>query len=329
MNTETALNSMVDLSIIIVNWNSKDYLDKCLASLPSGMDGLQYEIIVIDAASFDGCDRMLGEKYPRVRFIQSEKNLGFAGANNAAFKVSKGRSVLFLNPDTEIIGSAIQRMHEQLQHLPEAGAVGCKLLNADRTVQTSCIQSIPTILNQILDSEYLRARWPKSALWGMSPLYEEGAQPRVVEAISGACVMLKREVFEKVGWFSEEYFMYAEDIDLGYKVTRTGFRNYYVPDVTVVHFGGGSSQGAASNFSVVMMRESIWRFLSKTRGQIYGFGYRGSMLISSFVRLACLVTLFPVQQARRRGRSWNASVRKWLAILRWSVNCEESVRQHR
>jgi GT2 family glycosyltransferase len=313
----TAADAM-DLSIIIVNWNSRDYLDKCVASILAETHGVSYEIIVIDAASFDGCDQMLRGKYPSVRFIQSEKNLGFAGANNVAFKAARGRSVLFLNPDTEVIGSAIARLHEQLQRLPDAGSVGCKLLNSDRTVQTSCIQCIPTIVNQLLDCEYLRARWPKSALWGVAPLYETCAEPKVVEAISGACVMLKREVFERIGCFSEDYFMYAEDIDLSYKVSRAGLRNYYVPDATVVHHGGGSTSSSKSDFSTLMMRQAAWLFLRKTRGQIYAFGYRMGMMVSAVYRLLALLVVAPRFAGGERRESWKASCRKWLAIFRWS-----------
>jgi GT2 family glycosyltransferase len=321
-------DTSVDLSIIIVNWNSREYTKKCLASIYAYMEGISYEVVVIDAGSFDGCGEMLQENFPRVRFIQSNQNLGFARANNVAFKASRGRDVLFLNPDTEIVSPAIKTMQACLHALPQAGAVGCKLLNADGTVQTSCILSLPTILNQLLDSEFLRACWPKSSLWGASALFGNQRDPQEVEAISGACVMLKREAFEKAGLFSEDYFMYAEDVDLGCKVSQAGFRNYFVPDVTVVHFGGGSSSVAASNFSTIMMRESIWQFLRKNRGWTHGCLYRASMLASAIVRLVFLAILFPVEQVRRRGPAWNASFLKWQAVLRWCLNRKRLVRQY-
>ena len=318
----------MDLSIIIVNWNSVDFLRKCVASVQAETRGIEYEIVVIDSGSFDGCGRMLRETYPQVRFIQSEKNVGFARANNAAFKVTRGRCVLFLNPDTEIVASAINTMYRCLQTLPEAGAIGCKLLNGDGSVQTSCIQSFPTILNQVLDAEWLRTRWPMWALWGIAPLYDGDCGPKVVEAIAGACVMLRRDLFERVGLFSEDYFMYAEDIDLSYRIRRLGHTNYYIPEATVVHYGGGSSQEAPSNFSVVMMRESIWRFLRKTRGPAYGLLYRISMLFSAFVRLAFL----GVRQADRRThqgyRTSGSSIEKWRAVLRWSLHREELIKQY-
>ena len=319
----------MNLSIIIVNWNSRQYLQKCIASIVSETSGLQYEIIVIDAGSFDGCDQMLRETYPNVRFIQSHKNIGFAMANNMAFQASKGACLLFLNPDTDLSEPAINVMYEYLQRIPNVGAVGCKLLNSDGTTQTSCIQSMPTILNQLLDSKFLRERWPKSALWGVSPLYENDAEPKVVEAVVGACVMLKREVFEQVGLFSEDYFMYAEDIDLCYKIRQAGYTNYYLPDVTMIHHGGGSSQVATSSFSTVMMRESVWRFFRKTHGHSYGMSYRAAMLVSAMVRLVLLLMLFPVQQADRRRPAWNVSLQKWLAVFRWSLKQDKLLNSFR
>jgi len=313
------LPSEMDLSIIIVNWNSKEFLRKCLASIEAQTHGITYEIIVIDSGSFDGCDQMLRECYPNVRFMQSESNVGFARANNIAFRASGGDVVLFLNPDTELMGPAISIMLWHLRALPDAGAVGCRLLNADGSLQDTCIQVFPTILSQFLNSELLRRAFPKWSIWGMTALFGATHQPAKVEAISGACIMLRRTIFEQIGLFSEEYFMYAEDLDLCYKACRGGYANYYVPDATVLHFGGGSSNKSFSEFSVVMMRESIWRFLSSTRGSLYGLAYRASTFILAVIRLTILVVLWPLQTMQFNGPPWSASFRKWRAILGWSL----------
>jgi GT2 family glycosyltransferase len=318
----------VDLSIIIVNWNSKDYLKRCITSILKTTFGIEYEIVVIDSASFDGCGEMLREQYPQVQFIQSDKNLGFAKANNEAFKVSRGRNLLFLNPDPELVSPAVNAMYDCVRSLPNAGAVGCKLLNADRSVQTSCVKSFPTILNQFLDSEVLRALWPKSFLWGMSVLFGAGNEPEQIEALSGACLMLRRSVFERVGLFSEEYFMYGEDVDLCHKVRRAGYQNLYVPRATVVHFGGGSTKRALSDFSEIMIRESNWRFLRKTRGRFYGVGYRSGTLFSSIARIVVLMMLPAGRIVCQRGDSLKTSLRKWRAILSWSLGFERWVKTY-
>lgn len=319
----------MDLSIIIVNWNSVGFLKKCLATVVAETSGVEYEILVIDSGSFDGCGEMLRRDYPQVRFIQSPENLGFARANNVAFRASRGRTLLFLNPDTEVVGPAIATMYRRLQTLPDAGSLGCRLLNADRSIQTSCIQSFPTIANQALDAEWLRARWPAWRLWGIAPLYEDGAEAKAVDAIAGACVMLRREVFERVGLFSEDYFMYAEDIDLSYKLRQAGYANYYLPEAVVIHYGGGSSQEAPSNFSVVMMRESIWRFLTKTRGRGYAWLYRLAMLLCALARLAVLAADRRLA-GRREGGAGSAAgaAGKWQAVLRWSLSRQALLKQY-
>jgi N-acetylglucosaminyl-diphospho-decaprenol L-rhamnosyltransferase len=311
----------MDLSIIIVNWKSKDFLRDCLNSIDLREWSVSYEIIVIDAGSFDGSGEMLRTQFPEVHFIQRTDNLGFAKANNAAFREANGRYLLFLNPDTKVVRTAIQDMYATLQARPDAGVLGCKLLNADGSLQTSCVQAIPTILNQLLDSDFLRARWPKSSLWGTAPLYQEGSEPVEVEAISGACVMLSRAVFEQVGLFAEDYFMYAEDIDLSDKSRRAGFKNYYLPCAEVFHFGGSSSNQAPSNFAVVMMRDSIWKFLRKTRGVLYALFYRVTTLLGAAGRLGFLKfsALFG------GGGRVNSAITKWEAILAWGINPNGSV----
>lgn len=132
----------MDVSIIIVNWNSVRFLRACIGSIERYTTGISHEIVVIDSASYDGCGEMLREEFPQVRFIQSAANIGFAGANNLAYRSARGQHVLFLNPDTELASPAVNVMLEHLQRCPDAGAVGCKLLNADGSLQTTCIQAL-------------------------------------------------------------------------------------------------------------------------------------------------------------------------------------------
>ena len=308
----------MDLSIIVVNWNSKDFLRDCLSSVEALTADIDFEIIVIDSGSYDGCDLMLKEYHPKVRFIQSESNVGFAKANNLAFRASVGSHVLFLNPDTKLVGPAVADMLRQLKALPQAGAIGCRLLNADGSLQSTCIQAFPTIVSQFLNSELLRRVYPQWPIWGMKALFGATDEPAEVESISGACIMLPRHVFQKIGLFSEDYFMYAEDIDLCHKVRQSGYSNYYLPGATVVHYGGGSSDKAPSGFSAVMMRDSVWRFLRKTRGRPYGLAYRATTVIQALLRLALLLLLWPLQIWRKSG-PWRASYQKWCAILGWSL----------
>jgi N-acetylglucosaminyl-diphospho-decaprenol L-rhamnosyltransferase len=313
------MTTAVDVSVVIVNWNSREILRQCLASIAATRGQLELEVIVIDSGSFDRCGEMLREHYPATRFIQSETNLGFAKANNEAARQARGQYVLFLNPDTEIVGGAIQAMRNTLEARAGSGIAGVRLLNADGTVQTSCVQSFPTILNQVLNSEPLRRWTPTWSLWGTRAVYEGGTEPREVEGISGACLMLRNETFVSVGWFSEDYFMYAEDMDLAYRVRAAGCTNYYVPTATVVHYGGSSSAQAASAFTAVMLPEAIRRFLRRTRGKWYASAYRAAMGCSALVRLAVLAVTRSATRSAERRAAGAGSARKWTAILRWSL----------
>jgi N-acetylglucosaminyl-diphospho-decaprenol L-rhamnosyltransferase len=284
-----------------------------------------FEIIVIDSGSFDGSREMLAQYYPQVKFIQSDKNIGFAKANNEAFKAANGRIVLFLNPDTKIVGSAIDTLCDCLEKLPNAGAVGCKLLNTDGSIQISCIQSFPTILNQLLNSALSMRMFPRSRLWGGVALFSDAKEPEKVEVLSGACIMMSRSIFQEVGLFSEEYFMYTEDVDLCYKIQKSGYANYYVPNAMIFHFGGGSSQKRPSEFSVIAMRTSTWQFLRKTRGASYSTLYRCAMMVSAVLRIVWLVTLSPFYLGVCSCGAWEGSLRKWWAILIWSMSCRPEV----
>ena len=316
----------MDVSIVIVNWISKDFLGPCLRSVERHARGIEHEVIVIDSGSFDGCAEMLAAEFPQVRFLQSEANLGFAGANNAACRHARGSRILFLNPDTELESPAVARMAEHLDRTPDAGAVGCRLLNGDGSIQTCCVQSFPTILGQLLNSELLLRRFPRWQIWGMPTLLEPRAEPARVDVVSGACLMVRRADFERVGGFSEDYFMYAEDVDLCHKLKQAGLVNYYLPGATVRHYGGGCTDKAPSEFSVVMMRDSIWRFLRKSRGASYGAAYRAAMVVSALSRLALLLPLYPLHLAWRRAPSPRPSARKWLAILAWSTGIRRAPR---
>jgi len=314
----------MDLSIIIVNWNSAEFLRNCLRSVFQDAPGISLEIIVVDNASYDGAERMLEREFPNVRYIQSGENSGFAKANNLGYEASTGRYLLFLNPDTEILSDALAQLVACLDSLPDAGALGCRLLNGDGTLQTSCVQAFPTILNQTFDSEALRDRYPNSKLWGMEPLFRKGRSPRPVEMISGAALLVRRTVFEKVGLFSTDYFMYGEDADLSYKIAVAGWKLYYLPAAQIIHYGGQSTKKKAeSSFSTLLMQESLCRYFVKNNGLFYGVLFRISRCFSALVRLALLTVAYLRPAGPEEKAARNASARKWTVILRWSLGLQK------
>jgi GT2 family glycosyltransferase len=315
----------LDLSIIIVNWNSACDVRKCLHSIFQNTREITFEVIVVDSASFDGCGEMLAREFPDVRFLQSQENIGFGKANNLGCRGAVGEFVLFLNPDTEVLGTAIPTLLESARRLPNAGCVGCRLLNSDRSLQTSCIQAFPSILNQILDADFLRNRFPRSPLWGIAPLFDSPKTPATAEAISGACIMMRREIFLGIGGFSPDYFMYAEDIDLCYKAAKAGRTNYYVPTASIVHHGDGSVRKARSNFAVVMAVDSLTRYFVKYHGSVYAFFFRLAITGSAFCRLVLLLPLRLLQYFHSSElNSWS----KWRAVFRWGWGLERWIARY-
>lgn len=310
----------MDLSIIIVNWNSTEYLRKCLASLFGVTSGFSIEVVVIDNASSDTtCEEMISEHFPDVTFRRCSKNLGFAGGCNLGAEMSSGRILLFLNPDTEIRDDAISRLLRHLTVEPLVGAVGARLLNSDGSLQTSCIQACPTLWNQVLDAEFLRRRFPRSRLWGMAPLFSKVAQPVSVDAISGACFMVKREVFEAAGRFGPQYFMYVEDLDLSERIRDAGYEIHYMPDCCVVHHGGRSSSQQGSYFANLQQQESLLRYFRVTRGAWYSRCYRAALAAVAGIRVALLVLCYPLRWIGLQKRSPETSLIKWSSVFRWSL----------
>ena len=317
------MTTELDLSIIIVNWNSAAFVRNCLSTLYEHTRTIRFEVIVIDNASHDGCGAMIERDFPAVRFIQSTENAGFARANNLGFKHSTGRNILFLNPDTEVTGGATERLVRFLDSTAEAGVAGARLLNSDRSVQTSCIQRYPTILNQVLDTDYLRDRFPNWQIWGTRPLFDSPKEPAQVEVISGACQMLRREVFEQIGFYDESYFMYAEDVDLCFKAQQAGWRNYYVGDAIIVHHGGRSSSAASgNNFATVVTHESRYKFFVQHRGKAGAIVYRILMALIALFRIGLLVSLRAITLGRFSRTALASATKKWNKVFRWSIGLE-------
>jgi GT2 family glycosyltransferase len=310
----------MDLSIILVNWNAVDYLQDCIGSIYENTSGVELEVIVVDNSSTKGDVDTLKVPFPKILIIRSSENLGFARANNLGFTHSSAPYILLLNPDTKLVGPAINILWAAIKNLPDAGIVGCKHVNPDLTVQTTTIQKFPTIINQILNIEYLRLRWPACGLWNIAPLFSDSCLPVVVDVIPGACMLIKRDVFAAVGGFSEDYFMYGEDIDLNFKVARTGLRNYYIPRAVIIHYGGRSStQQRASQWATTMKFRAMGHFYLKNHGHMYAAAYRVAMGTCAIVRLVLIGLAFPTGNMVWDKQAIRSALSKWSAVLKWAL----------
>ena len=313
------------LSILIVNWHSQDYLRRCLEIVEATCRELSPQVIVVDGASFDGCDQLLARQFPSAKFIQSEHNIGFGRCNNLGLAEIDSDLVLLLNPDTELQDGALARLVDVLEKNPEYGIVSGRLLNSDGTLQTSCVQSLPTPINQALDCEFLRRVFPASRLWGTGAAFASET-PVEVEAVSGACMLMRTKVFRGMGGFRDDYFMYGEDMDLCYRVRAQSLKVIFVPDAAIVHHGGGSSCTQFSGFSDKMLRVAGETYFRLNRGKAAALQYRLLQAISAIVRLPLIVLAFLMFSGERRLAAC-VSAQKWMLVLRWALGGRQTLRR--
>ena len=316
-------NPPPELSIIIVNWNSVSYLRNCLKSIYDKVLSPGFEVLVIDNASYDGSAALCASQFPQVLFIQGHLNLGFSRANNQAALKARGSTLLFLNPDTEIIDDAVSYMFQHLHSEAKIGAVGCRVLNSDRSLQLKYVQAFPTVWNQMLGTDVLIRLFPNWRLWGFRPMLDYRDQPLKAQVICGSCLMVKKSVFDCIGGFDDHFFMYAEDVALCHAIWQSGSEIHYVGSGTVVHHSEKSSSIASGgSFSDLMQRESMVSFLRKSRGPVCAAFYRLTTALCAAVRLLSLPFLIPFKS--RFSSSWRLSAmrRKWWRLLRWALGLE-------
>ena len=233
----------MQLSVIIVNYNVRAFLENALISVQKAMNGIDGEIIVVDNASDDDSVEMVKQKFPGVRLIANTHNAGFAAANNQGMKESKGSNILLLNPDTLLQEDTLHTMLSFFEQHPDAGLAGCKILNGDGTLQLACRRSFPTPWVALTKIFGLSALFPKSKLFGKYNLeFLDPGSSYPVDAVSGSFMFLRREVYEKTGGLDEQFFMYGEDLDWCYRITQSGWKIWYVSSTQIIHYKGQSAK---------------------------------------------------------------------------------------
>ncbi len=233
----------MDLSIIIVNYNVRQFLENALASISRALEGIEGEIFVVDNGSDDGSVVMVRSLYPSVHVIENAENLGFARANNQALTKASGRYLLLINPDTIVQEDTFRVMLAFFDSNKEAGLAGCKILNPDGSFQLPCRRSFPTPWVAFTKVYGLAALFPSSELFGRYNLtYLDPDQTYPVDAVSGSFMMVRRAVYEQVGGLDETFFMYGEDLDWCFRVAQAGHKVYYVHNTSIIHFKGESTR---------------------------------------------------------------------------------------
>ena len=232
----------MDLSVIIVNYNAKYLLESCLFSVQKAIQSISSEIIVVDNNSTDGSKEWLPPKFAGIKFIFNHENIGFAKACNQGYRISSGKYILFLNPDTILPESCLSDCISFFESHPDAGAVGVRMIDAKGNFLKESKRGFPTPAASFYKLFGLAKIFPGSKTFAK---YYQGHLPekenKTVEVLSGAFIIIKREVFEIVKGFDEVFFMYGEDIDLSIRINQAGYKNYYLGTVSVIHLKGGST----------------------------------------------------------------------------------------
>jgi GT2 family glycosyltransferase len=253
----------MDLSVIIVNYNVRFFLEQCLHAVQQALNGISGEVIVVDNNSVDGSVGEIRSKFPWVRLIENRENRGFSKANNQAIRISKGRYILLLNPDTVVVEDTFKKCIAFMDSHPDAGAVGVKMINGKGEFLPESKRSLPTPMVSFYKMFGFSRLFPRSKRFGRYHLgFLDAGETHIVEVLAGAFMFLRRETLDKTGLLDETFFMYGEDIDLSYRITQAGYHNYYYPGTTIIHYKGESTKKGSLNY-VKMFYQAMIIFAGK------------------------------------------------------------------
>ena len=309
---------MIGLSIIIVNWNTKDLLIQCLTSISKMIQGYKMEIFVVDNGSQDGSGSEVKKTFPFVHIIENERNLGFAKAVNQGLQKASGRYVLLLNPDTQVKDGAIERLVSFMDAHPRAAISGAQLLNSDGSKQNS-IANFPSLATDLFNKSLLRWLFP-NRFPGKENKYSE---PIAVDSVIGACMMVRREAMEQVGLLDEDYFLFLEETDWCYRMKRAGWKIYHVPQAEVYHFQGKSAEVERKRAKVEYFR-SRYHFFKKNRGNLQWFILLSGLMIRLVFELffAGAINLFTFFSIR----NWRKKLSIYTYLMWWHLRfCPEGM----
>jgi GT2 family glycosyltransferase len=290
---------MIHLSIIIVNWNTKDYLLRCIESILQSGRKISWELIIVDNGSQDGSVEEVRERFTEINLIENSENMGFAKATDQGIKRSTGKYILLANPDTRVEDKAIERLLAFMDSHPETGVSGPQLLNGDGSKQNS-IANFPSLATELLNKSLLKWLFPNKYP-GKGRYYRD---PIEVDSVIGACMMVRRTAIEQVGLLDEDYFLFLEETDWCYRMKRAGWKIYHVPQAEVYHYQGKSVERERKKAKLEYYR-SRYLFFKKNRGSIQWYiVFVGLMikLLFEFIlaTVGCIVTLFTVEKWKRK-----------------------------
>ncbi len=240
---------MIDISVIIVNYNVRYFIEQCLISVLKAKQNLNIEIIVVDNASVDNSVSVIESKFPSVHLIANKENVGFAKANNQAIKIARGKYFLLLNPDTLVEEDTLIKIYDFMEKNPDAGALGVKMIDGEGKFLPESKRSVPTITSSLFRFSGLSKLFPKSKIFNKYNLgYLDENEIHEIDVLSGAFMCIRTDILPQVGYLDEAFFMYGEDIDYSYRIRKAGFKIYYFPKTTIVHFKGESTKKSSVKY---------------------------------------------------------------------------------
>jgi len=249
---------MKDLSVIIVNYNVEYFLEQCLLSVEKAAKNIDAEIFVVDNNSVDGSVNLVKEKFPFVKLIENKKNTGFSFANNQAIKESQGKYVLLLNPDTLVEEDTFEKIITFMNTHQDAGGLGVMMVDGKGIFLPESKRGLPTPMVAFYKIFGLSALFPKSKIFGRYHVgYLDKNKTHEIEILSGAFMLLRKKVLNEIGLLDETFFMYGEDIDLSYRITKAGYKNYYYPETKIIHYKGESTKKSSVNYVFIFYRAMI------------------------------------------------------------------------
>jgi len=291
----------VELSVVIVAWNAKHYLELCLESLASAPPRRSMEVLVVDNASADDTVAMVEAKFPWVRLIKSKQNLGFAKGNNVAIRECRGRYIALVNPDVIVFAGCLDILADFLDQNPKVGNVGPRVFNPDMTQQSTC-RRFPTLWNNFCSATRLEAVFKGRPFFaGEHMLYFAHDRTRAVDVIVGCFSMIRREAFDEVGLLDERLFMYGDDVDWCRRAWKKGWQVYFCPDARAIHDRGKTTAPYPAHFAVAQQR-SVLRYWTKHHTVFGVLGIRCIMLFHHLLRYGIAV-LSDLAHARKAPQS--------------------------
>lgn len=292
------------LSVIIVNYNVKYFLEQCLHSVRKAMQGLEGEVFVVDNHSVDGSVDMVRKKFPEVKLIANHENSGFSKANNQGIAEASGEYILLLNPDTVVEDDTFSKIIVYMDSHPEAGGLGVKMVNGKGEFLPESKRGLPKPDVAFYKIFGLSKLFPKSKTFGQYHLsYLDQDQIHEVEVLSGAFMLIRKIVLDRIGGLDESYFMYGEDIDMSYRILQAGYKNYYFPETRIIHYKGESTKKSSINYVMVFYQAMVIfarKHFSKKNARLFSFLINTAIYFRAFLAILKRVTdkvLLPVLDA--------------------------------